>query len=84
VLLVVYTTVDSAPVGSNASVTVTVKRGSSTVRNGSGSFTTDSADNLYYVYGSWKLPKKKGTYALHAQTTMNGVTVSDDEKLKVS
>lgn len=84
VLLVVYTTVDSAPVGSNASVTATVKHGSSTVRNGSGSFTTDAANNLYYVYGSWKLPKKKGTYALHAQTTMNGVTVSDDETLKVS
>ncbi len=84
VLLVAYTTVESAPVGSNASVAVTVKRGSSTVRKGTGSFTTDSADNLYYVYGSWTLPRKKGTYALHAQTTMNGVTVSDDEKLTVS
>jgi hypothetical protein len=40
--------------------------------------------NLYAVGSSWTLPKKKGTYTLHAQTSINGVTESDTEKLKVT
>lgn len=84
ILLIIYTTVESAPVGSSAEVTATVKRGSTTVRTGSGSFSTQAGIDLYYVGGPWTLPKKKATYTLHVQTTMNGVTASDDETLKVS
>jgi hypothetical protein len=80
----VYTTVQSAPLGSSATVGASITRGSSSVRSGNGSFTTESGVNLYAVGSSWTLPKKKGTYTLHAQTSINGVTESDTEKLKVT
>lgn len=82
--LEVYTKVDSAPVGSSATVKATIKRGSSTLRSGTGSFTTESGQDLYAVGNTWTVPKKKGSYALHVQTVINGVTASDSEKLKVA
>jgi hypothetical protein len=82
--LEVYTTVQSAPVGSTGNITATVKRGSTTVESGTSTFTTDSGDDVYVVGETWSVPKKKGTYTLKVQTSMNGVTASDTEKLKVT
>lgn len=82
--LEVYTTVQSAPVGSSATVSATIKRGSTQVKSESGTFTTESGSNVYAVGDTWTVPKKKGTYTLNVQTTMNGVSASDTEKLKVT
>lgn len=79
----VYTVVKSAPVGSAATVKMTIKRASKTVRNESGSFTTDANATIYPLGDTWKVPKKKGSYRIHATTTMNGVTAADDKTLKV-
>jgi len=79
----VYIIIYNVPPHTKAAVSLTIKSGSQTVSQASGTEKISATANIYPLGTTWT-PSKAGTYKLVASVTMSGHTKSETAPLKVS